>query len=489
MPTQTSADQAQASRISTGITGLDEILEGGLVPGRSYLVRGGPGCGKTTLGLHFLTCGSGQGEPVLFISLAETEAQLRDNAERFGFDLNGVSFLDLSPDAEVFSEGQSYDIFSAAEVERGPVTNKIVEQVEHVKPKRVFIDSVTQLRYLATDPFQFRKQTLSFLRFLAGREATVLLTSEGTPEAPDDDLRFISDGVIELESRSDGRSISVSKFRGSDFRSGSHTLRIGAWGLSVFPHLRPETHVRERKQEVIASGVPELDQMLHGGLERGTVTIITGPTGVGKTTLGLVFMKEAAGRGERSVVYTFEESPDTLFSRCEGINIPVRAMVERGTLVVVNVEPLQYTPDEFAQMVRFKVEEVHCRIVMIDSISGYSLSLRGEDPVRYLHAISKYASNMGVTTLLVNEVENITGNFRATDIGISYLADNVIFLRYLDIDGELHKGIGVLKKRLSDFEKFVRRLEITRYGVKVGEPFGIRGVLSGTTAGAIADQK
>jgi circadian clock protein KaiC len=489
MATETSANGAQTSRISTGITGLDEILEGGLVAGRSYLVRGGPGCGKTTLGLHFLTCGSAAGESVLFISLAEPEAQLRDNAQQLGFDLSGVSFLDLSPDAAFFSDGQSYDIFSPAEVERGPVTGKIKEQVDRLRPKRVFIDSVTQLRYLASDPFQFRKQTLAFLRFFAEHGATVLLTSEGTPEAPDDDLRFIADGVIELEAKNESRAISVTKFRGSDFHSGSHTLRIGGWGLTVYPRLRPESHRRERRAELISSGVPELDQMLSGGLERGTITMITGPTGVGKTTLGLVFMKEAAGRGERSVVYTFEESPETLFGRCEAINIHVRDMVDRGTLFVLNVEPLQYSPDEFAQMVRFKVEELNCRIVMIDSVSGYSVSLRGEDPVHYLHALTKYLSNMGVTTLLVNEVEAITGDFRATDIGISYLADNVIFLRYLEIDGELHKAIGVLKKRLSDFEKFVRRVEITRYGVKVGDPYVMRGMLTGTPAETAAGKK
>jgi len=193
----------------------------------------------------------------------------------------------------------------------------------------------------------------------------------------------------------------------------------------------------------------------------------------------VLFMKEAAGRGERSVIYTFEENPSILIARCEAINIPVQAMMDRGTLSLVHVEPLQYTPDEFAHMVRFQVDELNSRIVMIDSISGYCVSLGGQDPVRYLHAVAKYLANMGVTALLINEVEGITGDFRATDIGISYLADNIIFLRYVEIDGELRKAIGVLKKRLSDFEKFMRELEITREGVKVGEPFTHRGLLSG----------
>ncbi|MDH7486389.1 MAG: ATPase domain-containing protein [Anaerolineae bacterium] len=468
-------------RLPTGIPGLDEVLQGGFIPGRAYLARGGPGTGKTTLGLHFLTAGAANGEKALFITLGEPEAMIRQNAERMGFDLSNVAFLDLSPTPEFFAQVETYDIFSPAEVEREPTTRKIVEQVEKLQPSRVFIDAMTQFRYLAADPFQYRKQVLSFLRFLVERGTTVLFTSEGSAEAPDADLQFLSDGVIDLEYAPEGRILAVTKFRGSDFLSGRHSMRLGERGMEVFPRLVPEVYRREFALEVISSGVPELDELLHGGLERGTITIITGPSGVGKTTLGLQFMKEAAGRGERSVVYTFEEGVETLVGRCEAINIPVHAMMERGTLEVVKVEPLRYTPDEFARLVRREVEEEGSHIVMIDSIAGYRLSLRGEDLVSHLHALCKYLSNMGVTTLLINEVEYITGEFRATEVGISYLADNIIFLRFLEMRGELHKAIGVLKKRLSDFEKTLREFQITRYGVKVGAPLtGLRGILSGT---------
>lgn len=478
MNTPSGADQA--TRISTGISGLDEILNGGFVPARSYLVRGGPGSGKTTLGLHFLTSGSSNGDNALFISLAEPESQIRDNASAVGFDLSGVKFLDLSPNPDFFSEGQSYDIFSPAEVERDPITRRIIEQIEQLKPTRVFIDSMTQFRYLASDAFQFRKQALSFLRYLSEHGATVLVTSEGTPEAPDDDLRFMSDGVIEVGLNQGNRALRVSKLRGSDFRTGWHSIRLGDRGMAVFPRLLPDSYSRNYASGRIASGSVDLDQLCGGGLERGTITIITGPTGVGKTTLGLVFMKEAAARGERSVVYTFEENSETLLARCEAINIPVRQMIEGGKLSVVKVEPLQYSPDEFAQSVRFQVEELNSSIVMIDSIAGYRVSLRGEDLVHHVHALAKYLANMGVTVLLISEIESITGDFRATDVGISYLADNVLFLRYLEVEGELRKAVGVLKKRMGDFEKSVRELEITRYGVRVGKPLiGLRGILSG----------
>jgi circadian clock protein KaiC len=469
------------NRLSTGVSGLDEVLSGGLIPSRAYLVRGGPGTGKTTLGIHFLAAGVVKGETTLYITLGEPAEQIRTNAEALGLDQKDITFLDLSPSSEFFTEVQTYDIFSPAEVEREPTTQKIIDQVETLKPQRVFLDAMTQFRYLSTDTFQFRKQVLSFVRFLVEQGATVLFTSEASPEAPDDDLQFMSDGIIHIAYSPEGRSINITKFRGSDFRSGAHSMRLTKAGMVVAPRLQPGVYRKEFDTTTIPSGVPELDELLHGGIERGTVTLITGPTGVGKTTLGLQYMKEAAGRGERSVVYTFEEAEETLKQRAESVNIPVHAMSKRGTLSVVPVEPLFFTPDEFARLVRQEVEEQKAQIVMIDSIAGYKLSLRGADVTTQLHALCKYLKNMGITVILINEMEYITGDFRVSEVGISYMADNIVFLRYLEMQGEIRKAIGVLKKRLSDFEKTVRQIEITRYGIKVGRPLTeLRGILTGT---------
>jgi circadian clock protein KaiC len=480
MPRKQKESKKTDARVSTGVAGLDEIMNQGFLPQQVYLVRGGPGSGKSTLGLHFLTAGTSNGEKVLFITLGEPESQVRKNAKSIGLDLKGVSFLDLAPTPEFFTEAGSYDVFSSAEVERGPITQKITEEVGKLKPTMVFVDSATQFRYLSTDAFQFRKQMLALARYLTEQGATVVLSSEGSAEAPDDDLQFLCDGVISLESGPDGRTISVTKFRGSGFRSGAQSMRLGNRGMEVFPRLIPEAYTREFVAEPIGSGVPELDELLHGGLERGTVTIISGPTGVGKTTLGLQFMKEAAGRGERSVVYTFEEGRQTMLKRCMGINIPVRDMIERKMLSIVQIEPLHYTPDEFATLVRQEVEEGNARIVMIDSTSGYGLSLGSGDLLSHVRALTRYLKNMGVTTILISETETVTGELRATEIGASHLADNVVFLRYLEIAGEIRRAIGVLKKRTSSFEKTLREFEITRYGLKVGEPLtGLRGILSG----------
>jgi circadian clock protein KaiC len=464
-------------RLPTGVSGLDEILRGGLIPCRTYLVRGAPGTGKTILGMHFLTAG----ERSLFISLSEPAGMVRAAADSLDIDLSDVTFLDLTPDAGFFAESQTYDIFSPAEVERGPTTEAIVKRVQDLQPKRVFIDAISQLRYLTTDDQAFRRHVFSLLRFLREQGVTVLVTSESGETLSDEDLQFVSDGVIQLERTEHRRAIRVLKLRGTGFREGAHALKITDRGLRVFPRLVPDIHTRTFVPEPISSGVADLDALLHGGLERGTVTLITGPIGVGKSTVGLHFLEDAARRGERSVVYLFEESIETVVHRCESIDIPAEWMLENEHLSLVPVEPLQLTAEEFASRVREEVEAHQARIVMLDSVAGYRLAVQGDGLVVHLHALTRYLRNMGVTVVLVNETDNIAGPLRATDYGFSYLADNVLFMRYLEIRGRLHKCIGVLKKRASDFEKTLRELEITSHGLALGPPLEeVNGILSGS---------
>lgn len=469
-------------RAPSGVRGLDEILDGGFIAGRAYLLTGPPGCGKTTVGWHFLTAGRAAGEPVLFITLGESEPELLENASFLGFDTHGVEFCDLSPASDLFEEVRSYDIFPAAEVELEPTTAKLMAAVQAVRPARVFIDSMTALRYLFKDASDFRRQTLAFLRYIKQQGGCVLMTSETSAEAPDDDLRFLSDGVIEFAPSERARSLTVAKFRGSNYRAGEHTLRLGPDGATVFPRLLPETHAEAFRSDVLPWGVTELDAMTSGGLERGTVTLISGPSGVGKSTLGAQFMKEAAARGERSAIYTFDERVSTLTERCESLNIPVSEMVERGTLSIVAVEALRYSPDEFASLVRRDVEEFNTKIVMIDSISGYRMSVSEQHLNERLHALCRYLQNVGVTVILVNELLKIN-EFAITDIGITYLADNVILLRYVERrnggQAEMGRVVGVLKKRLSGFEKTPRYFEITARGLIFGAAVSHLGGLLG----------
>ncbi len=467
-------------RLSTGVAGLDEVLHGGLIAGRTYVVGGGPGSGKTMLGLHFLTAGAAKGERAMFITVEEPTEQVKKDAAVLGFNLDGIAFVDLTPGAEFFRQAQSYDIFTPAEVEREPTTRKIVEQIEAFHPDRVFLEAMTQFRYLAPDAFQYHKQVLSLLRYLEERGATVLFTSEGGDAGSDEHLQFLSDGVLLLHSGVAGRTVRVTKFRGSDYESGDHSLRLTDHGMEVYPRLVPSRHARQFIAETVPSGIRGIDEQLHGGLERGTVTLISGPTGVGKTTLGLSFVKEAAARGERSCIFLFEEAVETLLCRSEMLDIPARAMIEKGTLKLAHIEPLRYCPDELAHYVREEVERRHTRIVMLDSVAGYRLSVSGDELTRHLHALCAYLRNMGVTVLLINETEAITGTFEATEVGISHVADNIVFMRYLELRGRIERAVGVLKKRVSAFETTLREFEITERGIHVGRPLTeLRGILTG----------
>lgn len=464
-------------RVATGVAGLDAVLHGGFVPRRAYLASGGPGSGKTTLGLHFLA--AAEGEPALLVSLGEVADDIRDDAASIGLDLSAVTLLDLTQ-GDADSEQASYKLLEPWEAEAPDLRERIDSACPDGVPGRVFIDALGQFRHLVPDAFQFRKQVMALLQYLTAAGATVVFTAEQGSEA-DQDLQYLGDGILKLEQGKDGRALYVVKCRGSGFVEGRHAVRLGPRGMQVYPRLIPENHQRAFVAEAIPFGLAELDALTGGGLQRGTVTLISGPTGVGKTSLGAHVMREAARRGERSVIFTFEEMVGTLSYRCEQIGIPLNEMIDAGALAVEEVEPLRYMPEEFAFRVQHEVEERGAQIVMLDSLSGYRQSVRGQDVTPHIHALCRYLSNMGVTVLLVNEVSAIAGGeIRVSEHGISYLADAVLMLRYIELDGELRKTIGTLKKRTGDFEKTLREFDITGQGLSVGAPLkGLRGIISG----------
>lgn len=470
-------------RLSLGVSGLDSILAGGVLPERSYLVRGGPGTGKTILGLQYLLAGIENDETALYLSFEEPPENIIENAARLGFDVSGVEFLDLTPSGELFSDTRPYSIFEPDEVEVGTLTETISETVDRLQPDRIVLDSVNRMEALTADRYQFRQQLISMLEQLTDVGGTVLFTTQPTSEMPDDELQFLVDGTLELEFGPKGRTVQITKLRGSSFQSGRHTVRITDTGMVVYPKLVPGEYEREFVPETVSSGVVGLDSLLNGGIERGTVTVLSGSTGVGKTTTGTSFAVESAARGERAAVYLFEESTGTFRHRCSGIGMPVDERAADGTLAIEAVEPVTISPDEFAHAVREEVETHGTQFVMIDGISGYRLSMRRDDDdiVTELHSLCRYLKNMGVTTVLLDDVSNITGNTEVTSHQISYLADNVIMLRYLEVDSELKKAVGVLKKRASDFERSLRSFEITADGIQIGEKLtGLRGILSGS---------
>jgi len=469
-------------RLSTGIGGLDAILDGGLLKRQNVIVRGPPGAGKTIFGLHFLAAG-GDDEDSLYINLGEPTEYVKRTAEHFGLHSETLRFLELSPDETRFTEDGTYSLFSSAEAEQPSLVSEVRETVEELQPDRVLIDPITEFRFLTTDDHQFRTQILGLLDFLKSTGATVLLTSQAADDLSDTDLQFLTDAVINLERTSELWTVEITKFRGPTSQRGPHAYEITESGVDVWPRLEvPKTQI-DFPQETVSSGVPELDQLLDGGLDRGTVTFFSGPTGAGKTTTSMQFIQEAAGRGTQSIIFSFEESRRTLLQRAEALNMPIAEMIEQDVLDIVEVQPREYTVNELTNKVQKGVEEDGVEVVLIDGAQGFKQSLRGhgEKPVTNLIEIGRYLRQMGVTTIVTNEVHDITGQFRATEEQMSNLADNIVFIRHVESRGRLEKVIGVLKMRTSDFEHTLRRLEFTEYGISVGDPLeNLQGVLTGT---------
>jgi len=471
-------------QLSTGINELDELLRGGLVTGRMYLVSGEPGTGKTTLGMHFLEEGLRTGDTVLYIHGEESSAELVSNAATFAIDIGAAEFLDLGPESDFFTDDPSYDLVNPQDIEERRYTEAIHEAIREIDPDRLIIDPLTQLRYIEASEYHYRKRILSFIRFLKERETTVLATVsfDSNPDGTNE-IRSLSDGVITLTRTRDGRRIEVEKNRGRGQIEGDHGLEIRSQGLEVFPKVRPEPSDRTFDPKPIRSGIEELDELVGGGFERGTVTFISGPPGVGKTTLGATYATQAAAEYGRSAIYLFEERLEVFLHRCRTLGIPVDELCDQDLLSIHVIEPLARSAEEFAHIVRHEVEERGAETVFIDGIGGYVSAIQGrkDELDQELHALTRYLCNQEVTIFVTDAIHQITGVSAGTSRQISPIADNLMFLSYVELRGSLRKVVGVLKKRAGGFEHTLREFEITSDGISVGEPMtNLNGILSGT---------
>ncbi|MEZ3164952.1 ATPase domain-containing protein [Halorubrum sp. RMP-47] len=469
------------NRLSTGVKGLNEILGGGLIRPRNVLIRGTPGSGKTIFGLHFLSAGVDVDETALYVNMGEPQDYVEETADAFDLHTEQIHFHNISPTQEQFSERNTYTVFESAEVEQPGFIAELREEIDRIEPDRVLLDPITEFRHLTTDERQFRTGILGLLDYLKEVDATAMLTSQAGGPITDDDIQFLVDTVVSLEVTPESRMVTVSKFRGSSFRRGNHFYDISEAGLTVWPALVPDSQERVGDVGTLSSGVDELDKLLYGGLDQGTITMLTGPTGVGKTTTGLQFLVQAALNGIQSVLFQFEEAEWTIRDRAEAVGLPLQAALTSGNLSIVDVSPDEYTVGEFENLLR---EEIAggTEVVMIDGSQGFQENLRGlENATSTLLRVGRFLRSAGITTLLVNEVHNITGNFQVSEERTSNLADNIVFLRHVEYRGEMRKVIGTLKMRTSNFERSLRELEITSNGIRVGEPLPqLRGILTGT---------
>lgn len=474
--------------LSTGIGGLDNILRGGLAKGFLYLVEGNPGAGKTTLGLQFLIEGAARGEKGLYLSLAESEAELRGVAASHGFSLDNIAVAKLSPPELAGSEGQHYTVFPPVEVELADVLETLLAKVLEVNPSRVVIDSMSELRMLARDSLRYRRQVLTLKQFFEDRDCTILLLDERMGDSLDGQVQTIAHGVISLDvlPRDYGvtrRRLEICKLRASGFREGYHDYIIVEGGLRVFPRLVSGEHRGPAvSQEPLPSGIAELDALFCGGVQRGTSTLIAGPAGTGKSTIGTQFAYSAAARQERSAVFTFDETLQSYLSRSRGLGMDLEPYLQNKTIHLEQVDPAELSPGEFIDRIYRGVQDRQWRVVIIDSLNGLMTSMSEERALTVqLHEALSYLNQAGVATFLILAQYGVLGANVSSPADISYLADNVLLLRYFEVAGEVRQALSVVKRRSGPHERSIRELMVRNGKLNIGEPLkDFDGVLTGT---------
>jgi circadian clock protein KaiC len=486
MNTSLAESSLQHTVASTGITGLDYILRGGLPRDRVYLLEGDPGTGKTTAALQFLMEGVRGGESCLYVTLSENADELNAVAASHGWKLDGIDIFELTPADVRIGQDEQYTIFDPSEVELSDTIRSVIDRVNEVNPSRVVIDSLAEFRLLAREPIRYRRQILALKQFFVGRHSTVLLLDDRSGYQPDLQVQSISHGVLRLEQQfgdygPEHRRLHVTKLRGVKYRGGHHDVRIETGGVRVFPRVVASDQPGEPTLTPVTSGIPELDALVGGGLTTGTSTVILGPAGVGKTVLASKYAAMFGKTGGKSAIYLFDERRSTFVHRSGSLGLGLQPLIDNGTAMVRQLDPGQLSAGEMGADIRRRVEEDHIRLILLDSLNGYMNAMQGDAALLLqLHELLSYLNQHDVLTIITIAQHGLVGSAVASPLDISYLADTVVLLRYFEAGGAVRKAISVLKKRTGPHEDVIREFKIGGDRLEVGAPLAsFRGVLTG----------
>jgi circadian clock protein KaiC len=451
-----------------------------------HLLEGSPGTGKTTIALQFLLAGARAGETGIYISLAETEHELRTGARSHGWIIDpSIEIFELVPPDSVLDSEQHQSLLYSSDLELGEAITRVFEAIERVRPQRVVIDSLSEIRLLAQSSLRYRRQILGLKHYFAKHHSTVVMLDDLTGETNDRAVHSIAHSVTQLEQLAplygaERRRLRVAKCRGQAFRGGFHDFIIGAGGVKVFPRLVAAEQRKGFSGELRTSGVPALDKLVGGGIPAGSSTLLLGPAGTGKTLLVMQYLREAVKRGERAALFVFDEELGLLFARAKGLGIDLAGMRDGGKLIVQQMDAAELSPGEFACRVRDAVDDQNIRTVAIDSLNGFQASMPEEQFLTlHLHELLQHMNRRGVATFLTLAQSGMVGDMRSP-VDLTYLADSVIMLRYFEALGRVRRAISVIKKRGGPHEDTIREFRIDGSGIHVGDPLHeFQGVLRG----------
>lgn len=469
----------------TGTLGLDDVLGGGLERERTFLLEGSPGTGKTTVALQFLVTGAAAGERCLYVTLSETEDELRATATAHGWNLDGIDIYELIPPENLLDEDQQQSLLYSSDLELGETTKRIFEAFERVKPDRVVVDSLSEIRLLAQSSLRYRRQILALKHYFAKCRATVLMLDDLTTDGDDKTVHSVAHGVIRLEELApeygaERRRLRIIKYRGRRYRGGYHDATIETGGVHVYPRLVSAEHRTSFARDVVTTRSDELNELLGGGIERGSSVLVLGPAGTGKSSIALTFIETAVARGETAAMFVFDEEVGLLIQRATGLGIDLQAMIDDGKLLLQQVDAAELSPGAFSARVRKCVEHFGARTVVVDSLNGYQAAMPGERALTlHMHELLQYLNRQGATTFLTVAQHGLVGDMK-TPVDVTYLADTVILLRYFEALGCVRRAISIVKKRTGPHENTIREYTIGGHGITLGQPLTkFQGVLRG----------